>query len=334
MMQPLPLVGGLTCNARLEVVERRDGRLSGGAVVVPPADRRQGRGTASHRTGPALRRRRPAGRSARRLPAASVGWLAQIPPDPARDGPPHRLAGNRHAVPRRPPAPAGRRLLRGDDARARRSPPPSASGSRPSGVALFPFTFYVACVARAQDRVFRHRGQQPPGYGISVPIQTRKRGARGPLFHNHVAVLYFNPRREHLGTLEATAAAMKTQFAAMTRKKISESFDAVLDLMRRAADLAFPVDHPRAVQGRDLLLLPFVHRRVCSGVDGIRRVRASPTPTISPAWAPRPAPAFSSANAATASTSPFPGARARSTTTERQLMVAQLRADLLGEPQP
>lgn len=107
------------------------------------------------------------------------------------------------------------------------------------GAALFPFTFYVACVARAHDRVFRHRGREPRGYGISVPVQTRKRGARGPIFHNHVAVLYFNPRREHLHTLEATVAAMKAQFATMTRAKISESFDTVLDLMRRMPTWVF-----------------------------------------------------------------------------------------------
>ena len=108
-----------------------------------------------------------------------------------------------------------------------------------TGAALFPFTFYVACVARAHDCIFRHRGREPRGYGISVPTQTRKRGGRGPIFHNHVGVLYFHPQREHLGSLDATAAAMKTQFAAMTRAKISESFDAVLDLMRRAPTSLF-----------------------------------------------------------------------------------------------
>ena len=101
-----------------------------------------------------------------------------------------------------------------------------------AGAALFPFTFYVACVARAHDRVFQHRGRAPKGYGISVPTQTRRRGARGPLFGNHVGVLYFNPRREHLGCLAATASAMKAQFAVMTRARVAESFDSMLDLMR------------------------------------------------------------------------------------------------------
>ncbi len=100
------------------------------------------------------------------------------------------------------------------------------------GGGLFPITFFVACVARAHDRVFRHRGRQPAGYGISVPTRTRKRGARGPLFHNHVAPLFFNPRREHLGNVAETAAAMKAQFAVMVRNKVAESFDIVLDMMR------------------------------------------------------------------------------------------------------
>jgi hypothetical protein len=107
------------------------------------------------------------------------------------------------------------------------------------GGALFPATFYVSCVARAHDLIFRRRGREPRGLGVSVPIQTRKRGARGPIFHNHVTVLYFHPRREHLDSLAETAAAMKAQFAAMTRGRISESFDAVLELMMRVPSWLF-----------------------------------------------------------------------------------------------
>lgn len=102
------------------------------------------------------------------------------------------------------------------------------------GGALFPLAFSVACVARAHDVIHRRRGAAPAGYGISVPVQTRKRGARGPLFHNHVTVLYFHARRETLGSLEAAAAGMRAQFAAMSRSKISESFDTLLELMIRA----------------------------------------------------------------------------------------------------
>jgi len=98
---------------------------------------------------------------------------------------------------------------------------------------LFPLAFYVACSARAHDRVFRHRQKQPAGYVVSVPIQTRKRGARGPLFHNQVTVFFFSAVREHLGSIEAAAAAMKQQFVEMTRGRLDESFSAILELMMR-----------------------------------------------------------------------------------------------------
>ena len=132
---------------------------------------------------------------------------------------------------RRSEAPAGQSELPDPDVRGHLTRRRFATRAEQLGGGLFPITFFVACVARAHDRVFRHRGQCPAGYGISVPTQTRKRGAKGPLFHNHVAPLFFNPRREHLGSVAETAAAMKAQFAVMVRTKVADSFDIVLDLM-------------------------------------------------------------------------------------------------------
>ncbi len=105
--------------------------------------------------------------------------------------------------------------------------------------ALFPMTFYVACAARAHDRVFRHRGREPKGYVVSVPVQTRKRGARGPLFHNQVSIFFFSAVREVLGSIEAATASMKQQFAEMTRGKLEESFLTVLELMMRLPSWMF-----------------------------------------------------------------------------------------------
>jgi len=105
--------------------------------------------------------------------------------------------------------------------------------------ALFPMTFYVACAARAHDRVFRHRGREPRGYVISVPVQTRKRGARGPLFHNQVSIFFFSAVREHLDSIEGATAAMKQQFAEMTRGRLDESFLTVLELMMRLPSWIF-----------------------------------------------------------------------------------------------
>jgi len=105
--------------------------------------------------------------------------------------------------------------------------------------ALFPMTFYVACTARAHDRVFKQRGREPRGYVVSVPVQTRKRGARGPLFHNQVSVFFFSAVREQLSSIESATLAMKQQFAEMTRGKLDESFLTVLDMMMRLPSWMF-----------------------------------------------------------------------------------------------
>ncbi len=231
MMQPLPQVSGFVCNVRLEIVEQRSGRclvaLSWSHLLI------DGKGAELFLS-----------ELARLCEGVDLPDDVPPPPRPAlgllakfRQTRPamHHLSGLQETG---TPSLGGPKPRQGKGFYEVLTLSPEQSATVRAridamGAALFPFTAYVACVARAHDRIFRHRGKEPRGYGISVPIQTRRRGARGPLFHNHVAVLYFNPRREHLGTLEATTAAMKTQFAAMTRAKISESFDTVLDLMRR-----------------------------------------------------------------------------------------------------
>ncbi|HEX8296851.1 MAG TPA: hypothetical protein VF593_11150 [Chthoniobacteraceae bacterium] len=99
--------------------------------------------------------------------------------------------------------------------------------------ALFPMSFYLACAARAHDRVLRHRRQQQFGQVISIPVQTRKRGARGPIFHNHVAIFFFSLKPVELSSVRTAALVLKQQFAEMSRAKLDESFSAILELMSR-----------------------------------------------------------------------------------------------------
>jgi len=105
--------------------------------------------------------------------------------------------------------------------------------------ALFPLAFFVACATRAHDRVLAHRGTLPEGYVASVPIQTRKRGARGPIFHNNVTVFFFGSRRAHLTSLDEAAAHMKQQFGEMSRARLDEAFSELLAWMMRIPSWCF-----------------------------------------------------------------------------------------------
>lgn len=201
------------------------------------------------------------------------------------------------------------------------------------GGALFPVTFYVSCVARAHDLVWRRRGRAPRGYGISVPVQTRKRGAGGPLFHNRVTVLYFNPRRETLGSLEATAAAMKTQFAAMTRGKVSDSFDTLLELMMWAPCRLFMGVVRAQFKGEVCSCFhshtgpfaPELLRFGGAGVANAYHLAALGTPPGTGIF-------FGERDERINVT--FSWREGAVDAEERRLMIAQLRHDLLGEPAP
>lgn len=331
MMQPLPQVAGVGCNARLEVVERRGGSclvaLSWSHLLI------DGKGAelflselARLCEGIDLPDDVPA------PPRPTLGLLAKF----RKTRPAMRHLGGLQET--GTPSLGGPRPRQGKGfyevlALSAEESATVRARIEAMGSALFPFTCYVACVARAHDRIFRHRGKQPPGYGISVPIQTRKRGARGPLFHNHVAVLYFNPRREHLASLEATTAAMKTQFAAMTRAKISESFDAVLDFMRRVPTWLFLWIIRAQFKGE-----------ICSCFHSYTGAFA---PELTEFAGARVTNAYHLPCLGTPpGTGIFFGEReGRINVTlswregaldepERQLMVSQLRADLLGEPPP
>jgi hypothetical protein len=104
---------------------------------------------------------------------------------------------------------------------------------------LFPLPYYLACATRAHQAVFEKRGKVPEGYIASVPIQMRKRGGRGPIFHNHMTILFFCAMREELGTLDAAATALKKQFGEMTRERLDESFATLLELMMRMPSRVF-----------------------------------------------------------------------------------------------
>jgi hypothetical protein len=331
MMEPLPRVGGVACHARLDVVERR----AGGCLVALSWSHLLVDGKGAELLFAEIARLCD-GIDLPDEPAAparpSIGLIARFrQTKPAMD----HLTGLQETG---TPSLGGPKPRRGGgfyEVIALTAAESAAVRARLEtlGVALFPFTFYVAAVARAHDRVFRHRGVEPPGYGISVPIQTRRRGARGPLFHNHVAVLYFNPRREHLGTIQTATAAMKAQFAEMTRKKISESFHAVLELMQRAPPALFLWIIRAQFKGEICTCFhsytgPFAPE--LTEFAGARITNAYHLPCLG--------------------TPPGTGIffgerddRINITITwregalddaERRLMTAQLRADLLGEPQP
>ncbi len=199
--------------------------------------------------------------------------------------------------------------------------------------ALFPMAFYVACTARAHDRVFRHRGREPRGYVASVPVQTRKRGARGPLFHNHVSIFFFCAQREHLGRIEACAVAMKQQFADMTRARLDESFLSVLEMMMRLPSWLFMRVVRWQFKGE---IASFYHSH--TGVFAPELVEFAGGRVTNayhlPCFAVPPGTGLFFCERAGRVNITLAWREGCLTTEERQVMMSQVMEDLFGEPRP
>ena len=92
--------------------------------------------------------------------------------------------------------------------------------------------FFLAAAAIAHARVFEARGLGRGPQIITLPVQTRPKGAGGALFQNHVAILFFRLQAEDLCDVQSATHALLRQFTTMMRDRLDTSFSMMLDLMR------------------------------------------------------------------------------------------------------
>ncbi|MBE7494646.1 MAG: hypothetical protein HS117_06855 [Verrucomicrobiaceae bacterium] len=92
--------------------------------------------------------------------------------------------------------------------------------------------FQLACAMRAHQAVFESRGTMPDSLLCSVPVQTRRMGAQGPIFQNHLRMFFGQCLREELRTLEDAVASVTAQHQRYLRDGLDKAFDEWMNLMR------------------------------------------------------------------------------------------------------
>ena len=99
--------------------------------------------------------------------------------------------------------------------------------------ALFNMPYYLACSARVHETVLRERGTAPPSFIVTLPVQIRRKGKLGPIFQNHLTILFFHLSAEDLLSVESSTRAVQNEFLIMMRERLDVSFLKVLGFMRR-----------------------------------------------------------------------------------------------------
>ncbi|MGH8703019.1 MAG: hypothetical protein ACREVR_17835, partial [Burkholderiales bacterium] len=98
---------------------------------------------------------------------------------------------------------------------------------------LFQMGWFLAIAMRVHHAVLCRRGDSAESYQSNCPVQERKRGARHPIWQNHVSQLFFRLLQSELGDLGAAARALQEQFVAQTRERLDLAFGTTSRVLRR-----------------------------------------------------------------------------------------------------
>jgi len=93
--------------------------------------------------------------------------------------------------------------------------------------------FFLACAIRAHHAIFTKRRETAGSFVASIPMQTLRKGAGGPVFQNHLSILFFGLGCDQVQDLKAMTKVLREQLADMLRSRLDQSWTIGLDLARR-----------------------------------------------------------------------------------------------------
>ena len=94
--------------------------------------------------------------------------------------------------------------------------------------------YFLACATRAVHRLWMRRGDAPDGYIMSVPIQLRKLGMKGPLFQNNISFMFFWADASLVGEVSKLSKVFQEQHLKFLRERLDKAFLHLLHLLRGA----------------------------------------------------------------------------------------------------
>ena len=91
----------------------------------------------------------------------------------------------------------------------------------------------MACATLAHHRVWEIRGEEPESYLVSLAIQVRKAGVKGPLFQNNLSMIFFSAGSETASDVRAMCQSFQKQHAQFLKQRLGAAFRQIQFLMRR-----------------------------------------------------------------------------------------------------
>jgi hypothetical protein len=92
--------------------------------------------------------------------------------------------------------------------------------------------FYLAASTQALHGIARQRGEKDGAYLIPVPHDTRRYGAKGPIFSNHLSILFYRIEAQQAESIRDIIAELGKQMTNQIRDKFPEACMAALNMFK------------------------------------------------------------------------------------------------------
>ena len=146
--------------------------------------------------------------------------------------------------------------------------------------------FYLASSIRALHNVAARRGNRDGAYLIPVPHDTRRRGANGPIFSNHLSILFYRIKPKFAGRIGDILGELSRQMTDQIRDKFPESCMAALDMFK-PLPLGFYVNHlGKPTRGKFATFSFSDSGETCAGMKDFLGGKILDVTHLVPAWRP------------------------------------------------
>ena len=146
--------------------------------------------------------------------------------------------------------------------------------------------FYLAASIRALHAIAIQRGNKDGAYLIPVPHDTRRRGANGPIFSNHLSILFYRIEPQQAGRLGNILGELSRQMTNQIRDRFPESCMAALDMFK-PLPLGYYVHHlGKPTRGKIATFCFSDSGETCAGMTKLWGARILNVTHLVPTWRP------------------------------------------------
>jgi hypothetical protein len=146
--------------------------------------------------------------------------------------------------------------------------------------------FYMAATLRAFHTLAVRRGNKDGAYLVPVPHDTRKRGSKGPIFSNHLSILFYRIEPRHAGNLSDIMGELGRQMTDQIRDRFPECCMAALEMFKPLPLDAYVRRLGKPTQDKFATLAFSDSGEICPGMTELLGAKILDVTHLVPTWRP------------------------------------------------